>query len=111
MEEDQVLYTENDIAGISSHGISLKNGECINFRECACHYEQIYGGSGTCVAERDITGPAPSFEFYTAPKSTRIVFLPKGRIRELFAKKNTEKRFRDLQKQILSFGFTTRDLS
>ena len=104
-------YTENDIAGISPNGISLKNLKFIKFRECAYNFSRIHGGSGKCVAERDITGSNPSFGFYTAPKATYIFFLPKGKLKEFFAKKNTKQRFYELQKQIDSFGYKTYDMS
>ena len=109
--DDYDSYTEGDIAGISANGISLKNMKFINFRECAYNFQQIYGGAGTCVAERDITGTNPSFGFYTAPKTTHIFFLQKSKIKEFFSKRNTLHRFQDLQKQIESFGFTTYDMS
>ncbi|MBQ7335390.1 MAG: hypothetical protein IJW92_02820 [Clostridia bacterium] len=109
--DDYDSYTENDIAGISANGISLKNMQFINFRECAYNFQKIHSGKCTCVAERDITGSNPSFAFYTAPKTTHIFFLPKSRLKEFFAKKNTARRFYDLQRQIISFGFTTYDLS
>ena len=109
--DDYDSYTENDIAGISSNGISLKNMKFINFRECAYNWQQARGGKGTCIAERDITGSNPSFAFYTAPKTTHIFFLPKSKIKEFCSKRNTFQRFHDLQKQIESFGYTTYDLS
>ena len=109
--DDYDCYTENDIAGISANGISLKNMKFINFRECAYNFQQIHGGKGSCVAERDITDSNPSFAFYTAPKTTHIFFWPKSRLKEFFAKENTTQRFHNLQKQIISFGFTTYDLS
>ncbi len=109
--DDYDSYTENEIAGISPTGISLKNMKFINFRECAYNFQQVHGGKGSCVAERDITGANLSFGFYTAPKTTHIFFLPKSKIKEFFSKKNTVQRFHDLQKQIESFGFTTQDMS
>lgn len=104
-------YTENDIAGVAANGISLKNMKFINFRECAYNFQQIRGGDGRCVGERELLCAMPSFSFYTAPKTTRIFFLRKGKLRELLAKKNTNQCFHDLQKQILSSGFTTYDVS
>ena len=83
----------------------------INFRECAYNFQQVHGGKGTCVAERDIIGTNPSFGFYTASKTTHIFFLQKSKIKEFFSKRNTLQRFQDLQKQIESFGFTTYDMS
>ncbi len=109
--DDYDSYTENEIAGISPNGISLKNMRFINFRECAYNFQQIHGRKGTCVAERDITGTNPSFGFYTAPKTTHIFFLPKSRLKEFFAKKNITQRFHDLQNMIESFGYSTYDLS
>ncbi len=107
--DDYDSYSENDIAGISPSGISLKNMKFINFRECAYNWQQVKGGKGTCIAERDITGSNPSFTFYTAPKTTHIFFLPKSKIKELFSKRNTFQRFHDLKKKIESFGYRTYD--
>ncbi|MBO5224167.1 MAG: hypothetical protein J6C23_06630 [Clostridia bacterium] len=104
-------FAENDIAKIYSNGILLKNMKFISFRECAYNFQQIHGGNGICVAERDITDSALSFVFYTAPKTTRIVFLQKSKIKEFFSKRKTAQRFYDLQKQIESFGYTTYDKS
>lgn len=109
--DDYDSYCENDIAGVSANGISLKNMKFINFRECAYNFSSINGGSGKCVAERDITGSNPYFAFYTAPKTTHVFFLRKGKICEFFSRKNTEKRFRILKKKIESYGFSTYDLS
>ena len=109
--DDYDSYTEGDIAGISANGISLKNMTFINFRECAYNFQQIHGGAGTCVAERDMTGSNPSFAFYTSPKTIHIFFLPKSRLKEFFAKKNTPQRFYDLKRMIESFGYSTYDLS
>ncbi len=108
--DDYDLYTENEIAGISSNGISLKNMKFINFRECAYIYQKTHGGNGTCVAERNITGN-PSFAFYTTPKATRIIFVRKSKLKEFFAKKNIDLRFHEFQKKIESFGYSTYDLS
>lgn len=108
--EDYDAYTEEDIAGISPNGISLSNMKFINFRECAYNFKRIHGGSGKCVAERDMTGSNPSFGFYTAPKPTEIFFLPQSKWKEFFARKTTAQRFHELQKQIESFGFTTYDM-
>lgn len=109
--DDYDSYSENDIAGVSPNGISLKNMKFINFRECAYNFQQIHGGDGKCVGERELLCATPSFCFYTAPKTTDIFFLQKGKLKELFAKKNTAQRFHELQRQILSFGFTTYDMS
>ncbi|MBE7064656.1 MAG: hypothetical protein E7384_02425 [Ruminococcaceae bacterium] len=107
--DDYESYSENDIVGISPNGISLKNMKLINFRECAYNFEKIHSGNGKCIATRDATGTNPSFAFYTAPKTTHIFFLSKGKLKEFFAKKNTMQRFHELQKQIEAFGFTTYD--
>ncbi len=109
--DDHDSYSENDIAGISPSGISLKNMKFINFRECAYNFKRTHGGNGKCIAERDMTGSNPSFEFYTAPKTTHIFFLPQRKFKEFFEKKNTTQRFHELQRQIESFGFTTYNVS
>lgn len=107
----ETSYMEKDVAGISPNGIALKTMQFIHFGECARNFYHIHGGSGRCVAERDITAPDPWFGFYTSPKMTRLVFQRQGRLKEFLAKKDTLQRFQELKRQIESFGFTTFDLS
>ena len=107
---DYISITDKDILQISNAGISYKGG-FINFRECAYYFEAEHGGSGKCVGERDITGSNPSFIFYTAPLTTHIFFIPRGKLAELFSKPPTYQRFYNLQKQLNRYGYTTRDLS
>lgn len=106
---DSISVSENDISGISANGISLKNGQFINFRECAYHYHKVNGGSGQCVGERDAT--SLTFTFYTAPLTTDIRFLKRNRIAEFFAKCSAYNRFYGLQKKINAYGYTTLDIS
>ena len=101
--------TENEIVGISKEGISLKTFGFINFKECAYNFKQTEGGSGKCVGEREITDL--SFTFYTSPKPIMIKFIERNKLVEFFSKENTESRFHKLQKQILKYGYSTRDMS
>ncbi len=106
---DCISNSENDISGISASGISLKNGQFINFKECAYHYHKINGGSGKCIGERDST--SLSFTFYTAPLTTDIQFLKRNRMVEFFKKRSAYHRFYELQKKISAYGYATRDMS
>lgn len=106
---DCVSIFENDISGISASGISLKNGQFINFKECAYHYHKVNGGSGRCIGERDST--SLSFTFYTAPLTTDVQFLKCNRIAEFFSKHSAYHRFYELQKKISAYGYTTRDMT
>lgn len=106
---DCVSISENDISGISASGISLKNGQFINFKECAYHYHKVNGGSGRCIGERD--SRSLSFTFYTAPLTTDVQFLKRNRIAEFFSKHSAYHRFYELQKKISAYGYTTRDMT
>lgn len=106
---DCISDSENDISGISASGISLKNGQFINFRECAYHYHKVNGGSGKCIGERDLT--SLSFTFYTAPLTTDVQFLKRNRIVEFFSKHSAYHRFCELQKKINEYGYAARDMS
>ena len=107
--EDYDACTENEIAGISKAGISLKSFGFINFKECAYNFKQTEGGSGKCVGERKITDF--SFTFYTSPKPIMIKFVERNKFIEFIAKENTISRFNKLQKQIFQYGYSTRDMS
>lgn len=105
---DYEAYTENDIAEITHQGISLKMGKFIDFNECADTYMKAHStNESKCVGERDIIDN--SFTFYTLPKPTMIKFIEKGKLAELFARKNTRQRFYELQKKIIEFGYKTYD--
>ena len=106
---DCVSISENDISGISASGISLKNGQFINFKECAYHYHKVNGGSGRCIGERD--SRSLSFTFCTAPLTTDVQFLKRNRIAEFFSKHSAYHRFYELQKKISAYGYTTRDMT
>lgn len=106
--ENYDVYTENEIAGISKEGISLTDLDFINFKECVYNFNQIYGGSGKCIGERNIT--EFSFTFYTSPKPIIIKFIQKNRFK-FVTKNNTISRFHSLQKQIEGYGYSTRDMS
>lgn len=107
--EDYDACTENEIMGINKEGISLQPFRFINFKECAYNFKQTEGGSGKCVGEHEITDL--SFTFYTSPKPIMIKFIEKSKFIESISKKNTIYRFHKLQKQILEYGYCTRDMS
>lgn len=105
--EDYHACLDDDVRALTAQGILLENGDFIDFAECAANFAALHGGSGRCVGERDITGSNPSFGFYTAPLTTHIFFMARG----LFGRRSSLRRFRVMQKQIESFGFTTYDIS
>jgi hypothetical protein len=107
---DYITITEKDILEINREGIKYTGG-FIDFSECAANFKEEHGGSGKCVGERDITGSNPSFGFYTAPLTTHIFFIPKGKLSEFISKSSTYERFHDMQKKIIEYGYTTRDMS
>lgn len=107
--DDYYACTENEIINISKDGISLKSFGFINFKECAYNFKQTKGGVGKCIGERIITDL--SFTFYTSPKPIMIKFIEKNKFIEFIANKNTIARFNKLQKQILKYGYSTRDMS
>lgn len=107
--EDYDCCSEKDIMGISKKGISLNSFRFVNFKECAYNFKQTEGGSGKCIGEREITGL--SFTFYTSPKPITIQFIEKNKFFEIISKENTISRFHKLQKQILEYGYSTRDMS
>lgn len=105
--DDYHVCTDDDILEITSQGIRLRNGTFIDFTVCAANFAAVHGGSGRCVAERDISGSHPSFGFYTAPLTTHIFFMPKGRL----LPDDSHRRFHALQQKIEGFGYTTYDIS
>ena len=103
-------YTEDEIAQITSKGISLKNGMFIDFSVCAENFKKANPqSSGKCVGERKITDW--SFTFYADPKPIMIKFLPRNKLIEFFSSNDTLKRFHSLQNKITAFGYTTYDLT
>ncbi len=82
-----ITITENDVLEITLEGIKYTGG-FIDFLECAANFKEAHGSSGKCVGERDITGSNPSFGFYTAPLTTHIFFIPKGKPSEIYRREN-----------------------
>lgn len=90
------------------------NGEdhYIVLQRCAENYFLLKGGTGRCVAERNIG--EYTFIFYTPGLMTKIKF--KKRTVFNFSKRrllrgNRSKRFHALQKLLIECGFTSYDLS
>ena len=97
----------SEILTVDQNGITFKDGERVNFDECAANFKTAYSSSQSkCVAERDITADPPYFAFYTSNK-LKLVFDRSG----LFSKSINKKAFMDLQFKIQKMGFTTYDLS
>ncbi len=107
---DYEAFTENDILEITARGISLKNEMYIDFAECT----EVWAKENSlkeskCVGQRDSTDY--SFTFYTLPKPIVIKFISKGKLVEFFTKRAAYRRFRELQKKIIEFGYRTYDMS
>ena len=107
--DDYDACTEHEIVGISKEGISLKSFRFINFDKCAYNFKQTEGGLGKCVGEREFADL--SFTFYTSPKPIVTKFIEKNKLIEFISKENTASRFHKLQKQILKYGYSTRDMT
>lgn len=107
---DYEAYREDEIAEITSKGISLKNGVFIDFSVCAENFKEANPqSSGKCVGEREISDW--SFTFYANPKPIMIKFLPRNKLIEFFSPNNTLKRFHSLQNKVRDYGYTTYDLT
>ena len=79
------------------------------FADCVKNYALYNDTKGLpIIGERDITDL--SFMFYSSPRIVMIRFLKKPWLVELFST-SVYQRFHNLQKQINSFGYITRDLS
>ena len=103
-------YTEkrySEILTVDKSGITFKDGEKVNFEECAEKFKAAHSlNQSKCTAERDITANPPYFLFYTN-KRLKLVFDRTG----LFSKSKNKKAFIELQIKIQKIGFTTYDLS
>ena len=92
----------SDIVSLTAEGIAFRNHDSIVFAEC------IRNNHGSrCIAERNIFASPAYFDFYPLGVLTRIVFDKRG----LFSASRNRKDFLYLQKMILSYGYTTYDLS
>lgn len=100
---DYEAFPETIISDITAQGITLNNGICIDFNECAKVYAEINPGKDLrCVGEHEAADL--SFTFYTLPKAVMIKFITKDAITNLCG-------FRDLQKRLGDYGCTTCDVS
>lgn len=109
MVVDKNNYTQ--IGSINKDGLTVKNVNkfvFISFEECVKNYALENSlEKSRCVAERDIT--KLTFIFYTEPK-IKLTFKKKIFI-DWLPFKHTTSKFRGLQKAIISYGYTTYDLS
>lgn len=97
-------FSYSDISAMDSSGILLESGVSIIFEECQKNFARVYPESrGTCIAERSSTAYPPYFEFYTCGKSMVIAFDRLG--------KDTQREFSAFQQRLMSYGYTTYDLS
>ena len=91
-----------EIKEINQNGITFTNGEKIVFQ--SCFKQGSYGI--TFFAERDLFAQPPYFLFFTAERPTKILFNKKG----IFSKSENRKQFRELQRMIIEFGYSSYDL-
>lgn len=97
-------YSNTKITGIDDSGILFEDGQSIFFQECAQNFARSYPESkGNCIAERNAAAQPPYFEFYTCGKSMIVQFDAPG--------KHGQKAFREFQKRLESYGYSTYDLS
>ncbi len=99
---DYITLTENDILNISKDGISLRNGNYINFRECVYNFQKVNGTDDNCIGESDESGSNYSVVFYTSPLTTHVFFVSHGNLSALFAKS----RFNDFKNKIKKYGYS-----
>jgi len=104
--DDYISVSDKDVFIVTSHGICLKDGNYISFKDCAINYRNVHGGENNCVGEADATGSVKTLIFYTAPLTTQIHFVPRSKIKEKFTIKNTEYRFRVMKKKIEDSGYS-----
>ena len=104
------IFFYDDIVEINSTGIYCKNDRyesMILFENCSrCFAMENSLNHSRCVATRDILKGV--FTFFTTPK-TKILFKTKRRF--LIKNFSYVNDFHILQNQIISFGFTTYDLT
>lgn len=107
---DYESYSDDNIAEITSKGISLKNDTFIDFSVCAENFKKANPtSSGTCIGEREVTDM--SFTFYTNQKPIMIIFEPRNKFFEFLTANGKVKRFHSLQLKINDFGYSTLDMS
>ena len=103
-------YTDKDILWINQAGITLKSGVFIDFKVCSENYGKANSESNSiCVGERDITDL--SFTFYASPNPIMIKYIPGNKFFETFLPLNAIKRFDNMRRTIITYGYTTYDLS
>ena len=103
-------YTDKDILWINQAGITLKSGVFIDFKVCSENYGKANSESNSiCVGERDITDL--SFTFYASPHPIMIKYILGNKFFETFLPLNVTKRFDNMRRTIITYGYTTYDLS
>jgi len=113
--DDYIIINDNAVAEISASGIKYNDSQgehFILFKECAANYKlENPMSSGRCVGERWAQDNPPNIVFYTAPLTTHIYFPKGNKLHEFFSELSSYKRFYNMQKAILSYGYTTYDCS
>ena len=103
-------YTDKDVLWINQAGITLKSGVFIDFKVCSENYGKANSESNSiCVGERDITDL--SFTFYASPHPIMIKYIPGNKFFETFLPLNAIKRCDNMRRTIITYGYTTYDLS
>lgn len=106
MITEEISYRE--IHTVDSEGITLKDERKINFQECMLSWQKESGTDQTTgIGKRDICAAPPYIELYGIICHYKILFDEKG----IMAKSRNQKNFHQLQFKILSYGYSTFDLS
>lgn len=107
--DDYNAYPDTDILEVTEAGIQLSTGQFISYDECAANFSRLYGGSGKCVGERNIS--ELSVTCYTAPLTTHIVFTDGNWFQKLFRRESAVEKFRTFCTLLADAGYTTMDES
>ncbi len=108
--DDCQIFTEKEISKITAQGIELDNGIIVDFSECAITWAKINSvEKSRCVGKRNVEDL--TFTFCTMPKPTKLQFIKKCKLIELFSKPNSYQRFQQLHSAITEYGFKTFDMT
>lgn len=104
-----IALADKDIKEIKAAGITTTNGVLLPFREAAYHFYRLYGGSGKCVGELDLSTRQPCVRIYTHPNVTEIFFIPQTN--PLRRSLSYEERFRAFKARLVELGYTLADVT
>ncbi len=105
------VITDDEITYINEIGIYHNRFGLIKFKECAYNFEKTHGAPKNCVGECDTD--SLSINFYNSFRPISIKFTDKKTKPTWFKKLKKEtaiSRFQKLQKQIMEYGYITRNI-